>query len=296
MNYYERVQQAIDFVESNIQSEVSLEEIASKAYMSLAGFYRMFFTFTGFTVKEYIRRRRINEAAKLLCNSQRNILDIAMDFNYESQEAFTRSFKQVVGVPPGAFRKRGCKFVFERMNILDRFLDMEDWKLAEQYPDIRIHKELKPIKVAYYRHISKTPENDAGKVLMEWVNRVGLGKEDSRTRIFGFNNPNPPQGYIPGETEYGYELWATIPDDFEVCDENVKSKVFEGGAYAVTSISGVSGIVEAWEKLSKWLCHTNFMLGSHQWLEEHIYTDKNNFTIDLYIPIARWIKLYMRAA
>ncbi|HHV97460.1 MAG TPA: helix-turn-helix transcriptional regulator [Clostridiaceae bacterium] len=60
MNYYERIQNSIDYIEENLKSELSLETIASKAYMSIANYYRLFYAFTGHSVKDYIRRRRLN--------------------------------------------------------------------------------------------------------------------------------------------------------------------------------------------------------------------------------------------
>ncbi len=291
MNYYERVQRAIDYIEENLSYEIELQTVSKEAYMSIASLYRLFFSMTGFSVKEYIRRRRINEASRYLVYTKRSIFDIAFDFCFESQEAFTRSFKQLTGLTPGAFRKSKAKFEFERVNVVENYLEIQDAELLEKYPDIKVVKELKPVRVAYYRYIGKCPEGKAWKVLLEWIRKAGLDQEDCKMRIFGFDNPPPPPNFIPGETEYGYEFMVTIDEDLVVDDENVKTKVFDGGRYAVMSISNVDGygIMNGWERFRKWLSASKYLIGTHQWLEEHLsFNDENSesMKIDLYMPLS----------
>lgn len=54
MNYYERIQQSIDYIELHLADELSVDEAAKQAYMSVSNYYRMFYSITGYTVKEYI--------------------------------------------------------------------------------------------------------------------------------------------------------------------------------------------------------------------------------------------------
>ena len=63
MDYHQRIQQSLDFVENHLTQPVGLAEIAGRAYCSLTHFYRVFRALTGCTVKEYVRRRRLSEAA-----------------------------------------------------------------------------------------------------------------------------------------------------------------------------------------------------------------------------------------
>ena len=58
MNYYERIQNSIDFIEDNLAEEITVEQCAKQAYMSVSGYYRMFLSVVGYTVKEYIRMRQ----------------------------------------------------------------------------------------------------------------------------------------------------------------------------------------------------------------------------------------------
>jgi AraC-like DNA-binding protein len=233
MNYYERIQRSIDYIENRLKSSIEIEKAAQEAFMSCSSYYRMFFTLTGYAVKEYIRHRRISCAVKEIKETDDSILDIALNYGFESNEAFTRAFKRITGFPPSAFRKHKLNYSFERMDIMEKYFDIQDSELLEKYPDIKVLKELKPCRVAYYCYYGREPESGAFSVISDWLKRSGLNIEKDKLRIFGFNNPGPSS---PDQKEYGYEVWVTIGDDVIVNDSLVKTKTFRGGLYAVCGV------------------------------------------------------------
>lgn len=99
------VQDALLYIEENLKSKITLEDIADAANYSQWYFHRLFRAVTGFCVNDYLRRRRLSEASHELLYTSRPIRKIAMDYMFESQEAFTRSFGRVCGLTPGRFRK-----------------------------------------------------------------------------------------------------------------------------------------------------------------------------------------------
>ena len=105
-DYYKWVYEAIAHIEANLGETLNLPEVAEQAGYSVFHFGRIFQGITGETVMEYVRKRRLTEAGKALLHSNQRILDIALDWQYDSQEAFTRAFKRAYGVPPGTFRRR----------------------------------------------------------------------------------------------------------------------------------------------------------------------------------------------
>lgn len=290
MNYYERIQQAIDYIEDHLHDDIELQHVASQACMSLSSFYRLFFSITGYRVKEYIRVRRISEAARMLIETNRRILDIALDYTFESHEAFTRTFKQITGQTPQVYRHQCTAFHIERINVMEIYFEQQDPQLTAQYPEIKVLKNLGPMRVAFYRHISTTPELDTFAVIREWVAKAGLDSDRAKTRYFGFNNPNPPVSFTPGISEYGYEVWVTISDDFSVTDERIGTKIIPGGRYAVMTINAKDGdsISDSWQRFNAWLKASPYILGSHQWLEEHLdFGDDHghDMKLDLYMPL-----------
>lgn len=292
MNYYERIQKSIDYIETNLKEDIEIEKAAQEAFMSCSNYYRMFFALTGYAVKEYIRNRRISNAVRDIKETDDSILDIALKYGFESNEALTRAFKRITGNPPSAFRKYNLNYSFERVNILDKYYDIQDGELLEKYPDIKVLKELKPFRVAYYCYYGVEPEKGAFSVMSDWLKRSGLSFEKDKLRIFGFNNPSPTS---PEQEEYGYEVWVTIGDDIVVNDSLVKAKTFEGGLYAVCGVKNFtggedgSGIYETWQRLTKWINESKYVAANHQWLEEHLhFNDEFEHTggMDLYMPIA----------
>jgi AraC family transcriptional regulator len=294
MNYYERIQRSIDFIESNLENDIKIEDAARQAFMASSSYYRMFFALTGRGVKEYIRNRRISKAAREI-KTGGSILDIALKYGFASHESFTRAFRRAVGVTPSAFKRSDKQYSFERVSVLDMYYDIQDGELLEKYPDIKVLKKLEPVRVAYYCYCGFEPERNAFKVMSAWLKKSGLSFRKDRLRVFGFNNPSPQS---PEQTEYGYEIWVTIGDSVDVEDGLIKTKTFDGGLYAVcgvrelkTSISGAGDgheIMETWQRFSKWLEESKYTLGSHQWLEEHLqFSDAFEYTggMDLYMPI-----------
>lgn len=107
MDYYCRIQKSINFIETNLNENVNIVEIASKAFFSAFHFQRIFQAICGFSVQGYVRKRRLTEAAILLKESNKSILEIALNFQYNSQEAFTRAFEINFGITPAKYRKIG---------------------------------------------------------------------------------------------------------------------------------------------------------------------------------------------
>ncbi|MGN7763743.1 AraC family transcriptional regulator [Paenibacillus sp. 22594] len=105
MSYYHRIQLSLDYIEDHLQDELRIAEIAGKACFSPFHFQRMFLAVSGFTVHEYIRKRRLTEAAKLLRHTSESVLQISLACQYQSQEAFTRAFQSYAGVTPGKYRR-----------------------------------------------------------------------------------------------------------------------------------------------------------------------------------------------
>jgi AraC family transcriptional regulator len=100
LNNYERIQKSIDFMEENLREPITLEDVARVTCFSLPHFYRLFNALVGRTIKDYLRLRRLSEAARDVASTGRSILDIALDYQFSSQESFSKAFRQAWGVSP----------------------------------------------------------------------------------------------------------------------------------------------------------------------------------------------------
>lgn len=110
---------AIDYIEAHLTEKIDLDIIANAIHYSKYYLHRMFTNTIGLTIHEYVQRRKLTEAAKLLVFSNKPILDIALIAGYESQQAFTNIFTAMYKQPPSKYRDNEkfyplqAKFEFE---------------------------------------------------------------------------------------------------------------------------------------------------------------------------------------
>ncbi len=102
----QRLQRALDYIESHLESGISLADLAAEAFYSPGHFVWIFRTALGQTPMEYVRRRRMTEAARAILSGE-DIVDAVYRFGFSAQDAFTRSFRSTIGLPPGQFRQSG---------------------------------------------------------------------------------------------------------------------------------------------------------------------------------------------
>ena len=109
MEWSDRMNAAISYIEDNLANEIDFNKAAEKACYSLFHFQRMFFAIIGMTPSDYTRRRRLTLAARELTSSGGKVIDVAMKYGYDSPEAFTRAFRNLHGINPQAARAPGVK-------------------------------------------------------------------------------------------------------------------------------------------------------------------------------------------
>ncbi len=105
MQSLESVVRAIDFIETNLKENISVADMAEAVSYSLFYFCRTFNQTTHHTPYDYLMRRRLAEAAKELLHSRRKIIHVAMDYQFNSPEVFSRAFKRVYNVQPNQLRR-----------------------------------------------------------------------------------------------------------------------------------------------------------------------------------------------
>jgi AraC family transcriptional regulator len=107
MDWLERMNGAIGYIEDHLTKELDLEKVAQTACCSIYHFQRMFSFITDIPLSEYIRRRRLTLAAFDLQNSEARIIDLAIKYGYDSHESFARAFFRLHGLTPSAARAQG---------------------------------------------------------------------------------------------------------------------------------------------------------------------------------------------
>ena len=107
MNWTERLNEAVAYIESHLTEDPDPEQLGRIAGCSAYHFQRMFLYLTDMTLTEYIRRRKMTLAAADLQGGEEKIIDVALKYGYTSPTAFNRAFQSVHGVAPSALCRDG---------------------------------------------------------------------------------------------------------------------------------------------------------------------------------------------
>ena len=150
MSYIPNVLHAIDYMERNLTSPISVADVASEAAYSTFHFVRLFKALTGETPGSYLRRRRLTEAATELALSRKRIIEIALDYQFQSQEAFTRAFKDCFGINPRAYRKSGNKYPAGATQRIDELFLIHCMEVITMEPRIVKKDAIKMIGLMYF--------------------------------------------------------------------------------------------------------------------------------------------------
>jgi len=184
---------SIEYIEEHLYDKISVHEIAASSHYSTYHYSRVFKALVGDTPKEYLRKRRMTLAAKRLLTEDVGILELALECQFDSQEAFTRAFKALFNMTPAQYRKINEPFRLlykkpfseEDMDFLQNRISME--------PEIIQHPAMKVVGIA-------TPYDDGD---------LSLPKLWSAFRPYRDNIPNRI-----GEDFFG------IYESYEESDEN----------------------------------------------------------------------------
>lgn len=100
MNWIQCLSKSIQYIEDHLTDRISIDEISNQAYASSSHFQLIFHLVFGLTVGEYIRNRRLTLAALDLLKPGSKIIDVAMRYQYDTQESFSKAFTRFHGFPP----------------------------------------------------------------------------------------------------------------------------------------------------------------------------------------------------
>ena len=185
MNYLQKVQQGIDFIENNIDESFSLRDVALAAGISHWHFQRIFRALSNETLKTYIRSRRMARALDRLLTTRLRILDIAIYAGFESQESFSRAFKTTFNMTPNVYRKLGDTSLFLRKLRIDSdYLDHIGHRVSSEP---KLHQQdtmqLVGLKTLFFG-VDSEKNNIADKLPPLWESFLPLF-EDIPNRIAG---------------------------------------------------------------------------------------------------------------
>lgn len=119
VNIDKRIQRAIRYILSNLQSQIEVVELASIAGLTTAYFGTLFKKYMGASVKEYINRMKINNAENILLSGEFTVQEAAYKCGFEDIYYFSKLFKKIKGFPPSRILIENSRFDRQEIEILN---------------------------------------------------------------------------------------------------------------------------------------------------------------------------------
>lgn len=131
MEWLTGIRTAIDFIENNLEEDISVQDVADKVFISPIFLQRGFSLMTGYNIGEYIRNRRLYQAAIDLRSTKDPVIDIAYRYCYETPESFTKAFSRFHGATPSQIRAGApfTTFLPVKINITIQGGDKMNYKI-----------------------------------------------------------------------------------------------------------------------------------------------------------------------
>lgn len=149
MDKFAALTESINYIEAQLCEPVTREEIAQHCHTSLSSLEKLFRHALSISIKDYITRRRMTQAAKDIAKGGASVTDAAMKYQFNSVEVFSRAFKRVWGVNPSEFAAK-WKFTGIYPKINYTYNEGEDFYMARKRVDIsEIYDYLKSMGGSY---------------------------------------------------------------------------------------------------------------------------------------------------
>ena len=222
-SYALRINRVIDYINTHLQEDLSLEQLSQVANFSKYHFHRQFSEYTGITVSKLVQLMRLKRASyQLVFNKPCRIIDIALDAGFENPESFSRAFKKAHGQTPSEFRKEPA---------------WKPWLDHYQIPSVG-GKSTMQVKIVDFEETRVAALEHRGpfehqynsiKIFIEWRKESQLAPIDS-SKTFNIFYDDPK---TTAREEYRFDICASIESKVVENSQGVIEKTISGGRCAV---------------------------------------------------------------
>ena len=280
MEWIERLNQAINYMEEHLTEQVDYEELGRIAGCSSYHFHRMFSYMAGMPLSEYIRKRKMSLAAVDLQGGKIKIIDAAEKYGYSSPTAFNRAFQSVHGIAPSAIRTEGVS--------------------VKSFPPITFKLTVKGVEEMKYRietkeafrivgvsvPLEKEIEKNFAVIPSKWQEIAVNGTLERLTSMMN----TEPMGVLGVSTCNEEEPWRYyIAVSSSMDGEGLEEYTVPAATWAIFSGSGTNQSIQELEKriVTEWLPTSGYEYGSAPDIEVYLNPDPENAQYEVWIPVVK---------
>ncbi|WP_025743306.1 AraC family transcriptional regulator [Aquimarina pacifica] len=291
--YLKRINIVLDFIENNLNTDLSLKNLSEKANYSPYHFHRVFSIIVNEKLNEFINRKRIERIASiLLIGSNSSLKELAYEYGFNSDNSFSRAFKKYYGVSPTKFKSSGKELLskigiepFSSEKYICSIDNIQQW--TKMNAQITI-KELPELKLASTSHIGDFEKiGSMFQKLIEWGHQKGVLDTSNFNAITIYHdNPNVTQ-----TSKIRFSTCVTISENINPEGE-IRQYKLKKGIYAVGhfEIKGEE-ISKAWKSMCIWVIENEYEFRDDDYFEIYLNDHKTHpeqkFIIDICIPLEK---------
>ncbi|HYW43332.1 MAG TPA: AraC family transcriptional regulator [Bryobacteraceae bacterium] len=290
-DYHERIVRTLVYIQDHLDDELDLERVASVAAFSSFHFHRIFRGLAGEPFKEYIRRLRLERAARHLKRLGESVTEIALEAGFETHESFTRAFGAMFGVSPSAYRAaHGPEAATAPESASGTHYDDVSGYRPPDYgdpPPVEVG-ELPPMRLVFLRHVG--PYGQVGATwgrLMGWAGARGL--LGPGMRLIGIVHDDPD---VTPPDKVRYDAAVTVSRPVEPEGEFGVLELVGGACAVLTHRGPYDGLGKAYQRLyGGWLPKSGYELREAPAFEQYLNSPQNTRPEDLltviHVPVER---------
>jgi AraC family transcriptional regulator len=285
VEWLERLNCAVDYIEGHLAAEIHYAEAAKIACCSTFHFQRMFSYIAGVPLSVYIRRRRMTMAAFELQQSDVKVIDLALRFGYDSPTAFNRAFQSVHGVPPKAAKEAGVT-----LNTYPRISFHISIK-GEAKMDYRIEEKEAFRIVGLKMSLDKEVEKNFQAVPLFWKEAYLSGATE-KLRALAASEPKAILGVSACMGEDAWEYYISVASDLPLPADipNACAYTVQACTWAVFPGKGaMPDSIQELEKriVSEWLPASGYEYANAPDIEVYLTPDPQNTVFEVWLPIVK---------
>ena len=295
-DYKNRINRVFEFIDQNLESDLSLNKISEIAFFSPFHFHRVFKFVTGETLNGYVTRKRIEKSASDLLHTGSSATEIAHKYGFSDNSSYSRTFKKYFGVNPTEFKKQNPNRHSKIRQLKskngqaypdhEKYIciidDLKKWTKMNAKIEVR---ETPKLNLAAVTHLGVNGIENAFEKLIKWATPKGLLKnpEAKMGRVF-FDSFK-----ITAPDKVRMSIFLITNQAFETEGEIHKLNLNAGkcivGRFELTPME----FEKAWTSLFIWMNDNGYKKRSENPFE--IYQNdfrehpENKFIADLYIPV-----------